>query len=71
MPFRHVDELLERQPALPCGARGDGRRHEHDGDVQLRLFRRQTPHERGPAGALRAFNAGLHHGGAPHRGKLL
>ena len=33
MPFRHVDELLERQPALPCGARGDGRRHEHDGDA--------------------------------------
>ena len=71
MPFRHVDELLERQPALPCGARGDGRRHKHDGDVQLRLFRRQAADERGSAGALRAFNARLRYGGAPHRGKLL
>ena len=71
MHFRHVDKLLERQPALPRGACGDGRRHKHDGDVQLRLFRRQAADERGSAGALRAFNAGLHHGGAPHRGKLL
>ena len=56
---------------LPRGARRDGRRHEHDGDVQLRLFRRQAADERGSAGALRAFNAGLRYGGAPHRGKLL
>ena len=52
-------------------------RAEMDGDTSMTetysydFFRRQTPHERGPAGALRAFNAGLHHGGAPHRGKLL
>ena len=51
--------------------RGDGRRHKHDGDVQLRLFRRQAADERGSAGALRAFNARLRYGGAPHRGKLL
>ena len=28
-------ELLERQPSLPHSARGDGRRCQHDRDVQL------------------------------------
>lgn len=30
-----LEELLERQPSLPHGARGDGRRYQHDRDVQL------------------------------------